>query len=66
MTPHLEILTTGEVAARYGVGSSTVRRWVKSGRLPAFETPTGQVRVYAQDVEALIASTRRGTSKASA
>jgi excisionase family DNA binding protein len=56
MTPHPKLLTTGEVARAYGVSTSAVRRWVKAGRLPGFQTPTGQLRVRASDVEDLIAA----------
>lgn len=46
-------LTTSEVAARFRVDSSAVRRWVKDGKLtPSITTPGGHYRFNAQDVEA--------------
>lgn len=55
MTPVQELLTSGEVAARFRVGRSTVRRWADTGRIPSFKTPTGQRRYRAADIEAVIA-----------
>ena len=47
-----ELLKTGEVAQRYSVAASTVRRWVAAGRLPATQLPSGQLRFSARAVEA--------------
>jgi excisionase family DNA binding protein len=41
------------------VDGSTVRGWVKSGRLPAFITPGGQYRIDPQAVEDLLAKIGR-------
>ena len=46
------LLKTGEVAQRYSVAASTVRRWVAAGRLPATQLPSGQLRFSARAVEA--------------
>jgi excisionase family DNA binding protein len=50
-------LTTGQVAAIFGVTTTTVKRWADSGRLPCFKTPGGHYRFKAADVEALKQST---------
>ncbi|WP_156749445.1 helix-turn-helix domain-containing protein [Mycobacterium sp. E1747] len=51
--PELVTLTTSEVAARFRVDSSAVRRWVKDGKLiPAIKTPGGHYRFNAEDIEA--------------
>ena len=47
-----ELLKTGEVAQRYSVAASTVRRWFAAGRLPATQLPSGQLRFSARAVEA--------------
>jgi excisionase family DNA binding protein len=49
-------LTLPEAAAKLGVGESTVRRWVKAGRLKAIHLPSGRRRVRAAEVEAILAS----------
>jgi excisionase family DNA binding protein len=63
MTPEQTLLTTSEVAARFRVANGTVRRWVRTGRLTGFYTPTNQLRVDLTEVEALIEGARieRGT-----
>ena len=50
------LVTAAQVAAKYGVTSRTVNRWVHAGRLtPAqkLPTPTGAYLFHAADVEAL-------------
>jgi excisionase family DNA binding protein len=64
MTPDQTLLTTGEVATRYRVGQTTVRRWADSGQLASFKTPGGRRRFRAADVEALIAETSTGSAGA--
>lgn len=52
-------LTTGQVAAIFGVTTTTVKRWADSGRLAHFRTPGKHYRFRAEDVEALKAETER-------
>lgn len=47
------LLTTTEVAQRFRVDTSVVRRWVSSGKLkPAITTPGGHYRFDARSVAA--------------
>jgi excisionase family DNA binding protein len=46
-----QLLTTRQVARRFGVDRSTVNRWVKQGRIPAINTPGGQCRYRQADIE---------------
>ena len=55
-------LTTGQVAAIFGVTTTTVKRWAESDRLPSFRTPGGHWRFRAEDVAALKAATERGAA----
>lgn len=58
MTRETAYLTTAEVARIARVDSSTVRRWVLTGRLrPAMTTPGGRHRFNREDVEALLGIT---------
>lgn len=44
-------LTTSQVAERFGVDSSTVRRWVTAGwMIPTLTTPGGHHRFTEQDI----------------
>jgi DNA-binding transcriptional MerR regulator len=54
----IELLTTAQVAERFGVDVRTVARWANAGRLtPAVEGPglRGARFFHADDVEALAA-----------
>jgi len=44
-------LQTAEQAL--GISYSTIRRWIREGRLQALRLPTGQLRVAKKDVERL-------------
>ena len=48
------LLTPGEVAKVFRVDPKTVTRWAKAGRLPSMKTPGGHVRVWEDDVRALL------------
>jgi excisionase family DNA binding protein len=50
-----KLLRPGEVAAIFGVNAKTVARWAKEGRLRSLRTPGGHMRLYADDVRALMA-----------
>jgi excisionase family DNA binding protein len=51
--PEVVLLTTSEVAERFRVDSSAVRRWVSSNRLkPTITTPGGHYRFSQADIEA--------------
>lgn len=59
-TTHMgKLLKPREVGKLLEVDGSTVRGWVKSGRLPAFITPGGQYRIDPQAVEDLLAKIGR-------
>lgn len=45
-----ESITTGDAAHMLGVSSETVRRWIKSGYLPATFLPSGQARINKQAI----------------
>jgi excisionase family DNA binding protein len=50
-------LTTGQVAAIFGVTTTTVKRWAETGKLPSFRTVGGHYRFRPEDVTDLKAST---------
>lgn len=52
--PTEELLTSGEVARRFGVKVSTVTRWANSGRIPALSTVGGHKRFRRSDVDRLL------------
>ena len=43
-----DYMTTKEVADRLNVGTDTIRRWAKLGKLPTFSAPSG-FRLYPSD-----------------
>lgn len=62
MTPVTTYLTPAEAAtwlssAGVSVSEDTVRRWAKSGRLPAVKLPFGRMRIRQDDLVTLIEPT---------
>lgn len=47
-------LTTGEVAALFGVQPHTVRRWVEAERIEVIRTPGGSYRFDAAYIHAML------------
>ncbi len=54
----LELMTVGEVAKLFRVDTTSVRRWIASGTLPAVKLPhknkRTQYRVKKSDIDALL------------
>jgi excisionase family DNA binding protein len=59
-----KLLRPGEVAAIFGVNAKTVARWAKEGRLRSLRTPGGHMRLYADDVRALMAEQQKEPTRA--
>lgn len=51
-------LTTGDVARRLGTTSTTVRRYVEAGRLPATRLPGGHYRIHSADLDTMLSQGR--------
>lgn len=51
------LLTSGEVAALFGVDPRTVSRWAASGRIGALRTPGGHRRYRESEVRRLLRAT---------
>jgi excisionase family DNA binding protein len=49
------LLTSAEVADRWGVTSATVTRWARNGNLASVRTPGGRLRFRRSDVEKFLA-----------
>jgi excisionase family DNA binding protein len=54
------LLTSAEVARRFGVDVKTVSRWANAGKLPYFRTLGGHHRFRLADVEQLLAERKGG------
>lgn len=65
-----ESFTQEQAAAIAGVHASTISRWIKSGKLPAHRFGERYLRIYREDLEALLvpmndaAKAQRETAKA--
>ncbi|WP_354670946.1 helix-turn-helix domain-containing protein [Actinomadura sp. DC4] len=58
MVPYDRLLTPREVAALFGVRTSTLARWAREGRLGATATPGGHRRYDPDHVRALLGERR--------
>lgn len=59
--PKVVLLTTSQVAKRFHVDSSAVRRWVADGLLaPTIRTPGGHYRFDESTIDAAITRLRNG------
>lgn len=56
-----ELLTVGEIAARLKLHPETVRRWIRTGRVPAFLAGTDQAgyRVRSSDLATFLTEARQ-------
>jgi excisionase family DNA binding protein len=59
------ILSIGAIARREGVTTTTVRNWIRSGKLTARRTPTGRYRVRETDLDAALVKINTKESKES-
>lgn len=59
-----QLLTPGEVAARFRVDPKTVTRWAAAGRLPSIRTPGGHRRFRPADVQRLLDEESTGSTGA--
>ena len=52
-TPVSDVLSTTEAAAECGVSPETIRRWIRTKGLPAYNTELGlKIRIRRSDLEA--------------
>jgi len=58
-----ELLTVDEVAERVKVNPETVRRWIKSGRLPAVRPAGGPYRIHSTDLDHLFGSAPKALAR---
>jgi excisionase family DNA binding protein len=61
--PKVVLLTTSEVAERFKVDDSAVRRWISKGLLtPAIKTPGGHYRFAEADIDAFATPTEEASA----
>ncbi|MDF3051024.1 MAG: MerR family regulatory protein [Pseudonocardia sp.] len=53
--------STGDAAVRTGLSRLTIRRAAESGKLRAYRTPGGRMRVHCEDVETLLRPVEGGS-----
>jgi excisionase family DNA binding protein len=49
-----DLMKPAEVAVLFGVGTKTVARWARTGRVPTVRTLGGHFRFRREDIEALV------------
>ena len=55
-----KLITSRQIADRFGVAMITVQKWHKRGLIKAVETINGRHRFLAEDVEKLIKPAKNG------
>jgi excisionase family DNA binding protein len=50
----MKLLAPGEIAVILGVHSETVRRWIRSGKVPAIKATARTIRVRSDVLEAFL------------
>ena len=59
-TADIDWLTVNEVAGRLKVSTSTVRRWIRSGKLPVGRAPNGRlIRIQMSAVNEMLTGTEQ-------
>ena len=48
--PETNLLTLDEAARRLGVRPTTLSRWIRKGRVPAYRLPSGSYRIAEEDL----------------
>jgi len=54
-----EFITTGEAAKMLGVSQVTIWRWAERGLIRSIELPSGQKRIYKQDILDILEGKRK-------
>ena len=53
MGPQPSLLSTGDAEREFGVTAASLRRWAKAGRVRHVVMPSGRLRFFREDIEAL-------------
>jgi len=59
---NVEAVSTPEAARKCGVHYTTIRRWILHGKLPAYETPGGHLRILKEDLSEFLSSRKLSRS----